>query len=72
VDSRGKARWRELWRSPQATQWDETAAGTLAVLVAYESLILSGSASTWQASEARFAAEALGLTPKRSRVLAAL
>ena len=30
-----RARWRELWRSPQATQWDESAKATVALLVAY-------------------------------------
>lgn len=57
-------RWRELWESPQATQWDDTARGTVAVLVTYEQAIFSGSASAWQAQEARYAAEALGLTPR--------
>lgn len=59
-----KARWTELWESPQATQWDDTARGTVAVLVTYESAIFAGSASAWQAQEARYAAEALGLTPR--------
>ena len=57
-------RWRELWESPQATQWDDTARGTVAVLVTYEQAIFSGVASAWQAQEARYAAEALGLTPR--------
>lgn len=57
-------RWEELWSSPQATQWDDTARGTVAVLVTYEAAIFSGQASAWQAQEARYAAEALGLTPK--------
>jgi hypothetical protein len=57
-------RWRELWQSPQATQWDDSAIGTAAVLVIYEFAILTGSASAWQAQEARYAAEALGLTPR--------
>lgn len=64
-----RARWHELWTSPQATQWDESATGTVAVLVVYESAILAGEASAWMAQEARYAAEALGLTP---RALAAL
>jgi hypothetical protein len=63
------ARWAELWESPQASQWDETARGTVACLVIFESAILSGTASAWQAQEARYAAEALGLT---SRALASL
>ncbi len=58
------ARWAELWQSPQATQWDETARGTVAVLVIYEAAILAGLASAWMAQEARYAAEALGLTPR--------
>lgn len=64
-----KARWRELWGSPQATQWDETVKGTVALLVAYETALLSGEGSAWLAQEARHAAEALGLTP---RAMAAL
>lgn len=64
-----RGRWRELWRSPQATQWDETARGTVALLIAYETEVLAGRGSAWQAQEARYAGEALGLTP---RALAAL
>lgn len=59
-----QSRWEELWHSPQATQWDETARGTVAALVIYESAILAGTASAWQAQEARYAGEALGLTPR--------
>lgn len=58
------ARWRELWKSPQANQWDETARGTVGCLLIYESAIFDGSASAWQAQEARYAAESLGLTPR--------
>ena len=61
-DERG--RWEELWQSPQATQWDETARGTVAALVIFEAAILAGTASAWQAQEARYASEALGLTPR--------
>lgn len=57
-------RWEELWESPQATQWDETAKGTVALLVAYEHMLLSGNGSAWVAQECRYASEALGLTPK--------
>lgn len=63
------ARWRELWQSPQATQWDDTVRGTVAVLVVYESAILAGEASAWMAQEARYASEALGLTPKAMAAL---
>jgi hypothetical protein len=61
-----KARWKELWGSPQATQWDETARGTVALLVAYESRLLGSEdgGTAWVAQECRYAAEALGLTPK--------
>lgn len=59
-----KARWEELWQSPQANAWDETARGVVAVLVAYESAIFSGAAPAWQAQEYRHASEALGLTPR--------
>lgn len=64
-----RARWEELWSSPQATQWDDTARGTVAVLLVYEAAILAGEASAWQAQEARYAAEALGLTPKAMAAL---
>ena len=64
-----RARWEELWQSPQATMWDDTVRGTVAVLIVYEAAILAGEASAWQAQEARYAADALGLTP---RALAAL
>src|SRR5688500_11208553 len=57
-----RGRWVELWESPQATQWDDTARGTVATLVIYETAIFTGSASAWQAQEARYAAESLGLT----------
>lgn len=59
-----RARWTELWESPQANAWDETARGTVASLVIYETAIMSGVASAWMAQEARHASEALGLTPK--------
>jgi len=59
-----RARWAELWESPQATQWDETARGTVATLVIFESAIFAGTASAWMAQEARYAAESLGLTPR--------
>ena len=64
-----RARWRELWSSPQATQWDDSVAGTVALLVTYEQMLLAGEGSAWTAAEARHAADALGLTP---RAMAAL
>lgn len=59
-----RARWEELWHSPQASQWDESARGTVATLIMFEAAIFSGDASAWQAQECRYAAEALGLTPR--------
>jgi hypothetical protein len=65
-----KARWAELWESPQATQWDESCRGTVALLVAYEARLLSEEGgSAWVAQEARYAAESLGLTPKAMAAL---
>lgn len=64
-----RLRWEELWESPQATQWDDSARGTVAVLVVYEAAILAGTASAWMAQEARYAGEALGLTPKAMSAL---
>ena len=59
-----KNRWKELWQSPQATQWDDSVSGTVALLVTYESQLLSGSGAAWIAQECRYASDALGLTPK--------
>lgn len=59
-----RARWVELWESPQACQWDETTRGTVATLVIFEAAVLSGTASAWMAQERRYAEEALGLTPR--------
>lgn len=64
-----RSRWEELWQSPQAVMWDDAARGTVAVLIVYEAAILAGSASAWQAQEARYAADALGLTPKAMAAL---
>lgn len=64
-----RGRWEELWKSPQATAWDETCRGTVAVLIVYESMILSGAANAWHAQECRYASEALGLTPKAMAAL---
>ena len=58
-----RARWAELWSSPQAVMWDESATGIAALVVVYEQAVYSGDASAWQAKELRHASEALGLTP---------
>src|SRR5206468_1321616 len=63
-DDADRQRWDELWQSPQAVMWDDTCRGTVALLLVYEAAILAGSAAAWQAQEARYAADALGLTPK--------
>jgi hypothetical protein len=68
-DRNQKARWRELWQSPQATQWDDSVSGTVALLVAYESALLSGRGAAWMAQEARYAADSLGLSPKAMSAL---
>lgn len=59
-----RARWDELWKSPQASQWDDSVRGTVGLLVAYESTLLAGDGTAWVAQEARYASDALGLTPK--------
>lgn len=62
-------RWKDLWQSPQATQWDDAAASAVGVLVCYESKLYSDSASAWHAAEWRHAATALGLTPQSMAAL---
>jgi len=58
-----RSRWRELWTSPQAVQWDESASLTVALVIVYEALVLADTASAWQAQELRHASASLGLTP---------
>jgi hypothetical protein len=41
----------------------------VATLLIFEAAILSDSAAAWQAKEARYAAEALGLTPRSMTAL---
>lgn len=55
--------WRELWAAPQASQWDDSAVAVVAMFVVHSGAVLSGSATAWQAREARHLADALGLTP---------
>jgi hypothetical protein len=55
--------WRELWSSPQASQWDESAAGIVAAYVVHTAAVIAGTAPGWQATEARQLADRLGLTP---------
>lgn len=59
-----QVRWVELCESPQATQWDDSCRGTVALLVQYETRLLSGDGgSAWVVQECRYASEALGLNP---------
>lgn len=55
--------WRELWQSPQATQWDESFTAAVAAYVTHASAIYAGAASAWQAQEFRHLGAQLGLTP---------
>lgn len=55
--------WAELWKSPQATMWDDSFAVAVAMYVAHVSAVLAGKAAAWQAQEARHLADRLGLTP---------
>lgn len=55
--------WRDLWRSPQASQWDESFGPAVASYVMFSVAIWGGRATAWQAQEARHLADRLGLTP---------
>lgn len=58
-----KRLWRDLWKSPQATQWDESYMASVAAYVCHASAVYSGTAAAWQAQEMRHLGNALGLTP---------
>jgi hypothetical protein len=58
-----RAAWAELWSSPQASQWDDSFAPVVALLVVYSGSILAGRGTAWMGTEARHLAERLGLTP---------
>nr|WP_202865975.1 hypothetical protein [Kribbella turkmenica] len=55
--------WKELWASPQAVQWDDSAASVVASYIVLTLAVLGGTAAAWQAAEARHLADRLGLTP---------
>lgn len=59
-----RALWRNLWRSPQATQWDDSYMPAVAAYVAHTSAVLAGVAAAWQAQEQRHLGAQLGLTPQ--------
>jgi hypothetical protein len=63
------ARWEELWLSPQASQWDESYAGQVGMMIVYEQAIFHGQGLAWMAQEARHIAESLGLTAKAMAAL---
>jgi len=58
-----KQAWQDLWSSPQATQWDESAVGVVASYIVHTAAVIAGTAPAWQAAEARHLADRLGLTP---------
>lgn len=55
--------WRDIWSSPQASQYDDTFATPVAMYIVHASAVLSGAAAGWQAQEFRRLGDALGLTP---------
>lgn len=56
--------WRNLWESPQATQWDDSFLGAVAAYVCHATAVYSGSAKAWEAQEMRHLGAQLGLTPQ--------
>ncbi len=59
-----RALWRELWSSPQATQWDDSYVPAVAQYVVHSVAVIGGQASAWMAQEARHLGDRLGLTPQ--------
>ena len=59
-----RALWRELWSSPQATQWDDSYVPAVAQYVVHSVAVLGGQASAWMAQECRHLGDRLGLTPQ--------
>lgn len=55
--------WRNLWRSPQANEWDDSFLPSVAAYVCHSTAVYSGEASAWQAQEMRHLGAQLGLTP---------
>lgn len=56
--------WEDLWKSPQAVMWDDSAATLVAAYIIHQRHVMSGNAGAWQAQEARHLADRLGLTPQ--------
>lgn len=55
--------WRNLWRSPQAVQWDDSFIAAVAAYVVHATAVYSGTAAAWAAQEMRHLGQQLGLTP---------
>jgi hypothetical protein len=55
--------WRNLWGSPQATQWDDSFIPSVAAYICHATVVYEGTASAWQAQEMRHLGHQLGLTP---------
>lgn len=58
-----RALWRELWTSPQASQWDDSYRTAVAVYIAHSTALLNGEGTAWVAQEFRHLGDKLGLTP---------
>ena len=58
-----RALWRNLWRSPQATQWDDSYIAAVAAYIVHATAVYAGTASAWNAQEMRHLGAQLGLTP---------
>lgn len=58
-----KKLWRNLWKSPQATQWDDSFIAAVAAYIVHATSVYGGTAAAWQAQEMRHLGHQLGLTP---------
>lgn len=55
--------WRNLWRSPQANEWEDSFIAAVAAYVCHATAVYAGEAAAWQAQEMRHLGAQLGLTP---------
>ncbi|MHA7261908.1 phage terminase small subunit [Arthrobacter sp. TMN-37] len=55
--------WRNLWKSPQANEWDDSYIAAVAAYICHAVAVYAGTASAWQAQEMRHLGGQLGLTP---------
>lgn len=55
--------WRNLWKSPQATEYDDSFIPAVAAYICHATAVYEGSAAAWQAQEMRHLGAQLGLTP---------